>query len=302
MSEQFDDLFKAQTEKPTFDKALWSAQKKAEKQELFDLIDTTSNATMKNGYMIQSFFDIQLTANTSTGNTFLLLAQAPQSTELGDYSYWHARGASIKKGAKSIKLFEVDGEYRDKHEKTRQNYTVKNFFDISQTTAKRKEPHIQDIPIRVLLKELMNCCPSKFLPDTDNLLPDGLGARYIPETQTILIRYGMSGDDLFRTIGAEIAHAEIDRREVGYNRVEKSFDAFCVSYILCKRNGIDVTGYSFDTIPHSFETSDTKIFKKNLGDISRLAREINFKLQKNLDKNQFQTTQPDVRCGDGEVQ
>lgn len=283
-NEVFDDLIKEQANKPVYDKEKWIAEKKAEKQSLFELMDTTATATMKNGFLLQSFFNIHTATNSNVGNTFLIMAQFPNAVELGDYSYWHDKGTSIKCGAKGIKLFETNGEYKDKNGKPKQNYSVKNVFDISQTTAKRQEVE-NPTSIRDLLRALMNSCPIEYKADTDEQLPDGLGARYIPETQTILIRQNMSGEDLFRSIGAEITHAEIDRREAGYNRVEKSFDAVCVSYILCKRNGIDVTGYSFDSIPHSFETSDVKIFKKRLGDICRTAKGINYKIQKDLDKN-----------------
>ena len=59
-----------------------------------------------------------------------------------------------------------------------------------------------------------------------------------------------------------------------YNRGENAFVAYCVSYILCKRNGIDVSSYNFDKLPSTFFSMDVKEIRAELSKIRDTANDI----------------------------
>lgn len=257
---------------------------KNKRQQMYEWIEKQSTQVMKSGALLQSFLDVHYKTNTSVGNTMLLLEQMPAAREIGDFHYWSSKNARILKNSKSFKVFVANSEYKDKTGKLQTSYKIQNFFDISQTHCEGKCIPTPPIPIRSLLKNLMETCSVGFAVDKENQLPCTLEAKYVPEKHTILIQRGISNEELFRAISTEIAHVELDKHEPNYTRAEKSVDAECISYLLCKRNNIDAAHHIFDVAPQLLKNTDVADFKKHLGGITHLAKRIDYKLQKNLSK------------------
>ncbi len=72
----------------------------------------------------------------------------------------------------------------------------------------------------------------------------------------------------------EIARAELAADSPSYDRSATSFPAYCVSYMLCKRNGIDVSGYSFDRLPESIRSGDPQTIREELTKVRDTASNI----------------------------
>ena len=92
------------------------------------------------------------------------------------------------------------------------------------------------------------------------------------QDKVILIRQGMDAPDIFRALSQELAHAHMDRGE--YNRADCAFTAYCVSYMLCKRNSIAVDTFRFDRLPEAFKEMDAQGIRAELGKIRDVANEI----------------------------
>lgn len=92
------------------------------------------------------------------------------------------------------------------------------------------------------------------------------------KAKVILIRQGMDAPDIFRALSQELAHAHMDRGE--YNRADCAFTAYCVSYMLCKRNSIAVDTFRFDRLPEAFKEMDAQGIRAELGKIRDVANEI----------------------------
>ena len=94
----------------------------------------------------------------------------------------------------------------------------------------------------------------------------------------------MEADALFRSIAQEIAVAEFARGH--HKRSECEFDAYCVSYILCKRFGVSTDAYRFDKLPEKLSRQETKATITQLKEIRDTANKISDGMHQMLDAKQ----------------
>ena len=158
---------------------------------------------------------------------------------------------------------------------------MKKVFDISQTTARVKIQPAVSIDERPLLKALIYHPPVP-IQTVDELLSDA-GALYDHEQQVIFVRRGMGATDIFRSVSMELAHAEIATVKSDYTREGTAFSAYCVSYILCKKYGVDVAGYDFSTLPDTLCESDPQTQRAALTEIRDTAANISARMSRALE-------------------
>ena len=61
---------------------------------------------------------------------------------------------------------------------------------------------------------------------------------------------------IFRGLAQELARAHMDRD--GITCESPDFTAYSVSYMLCRRNGVPVEGFSFECLPESYAGMDAR--------------------------------------------
>lgn len=225
---------------------------------------------------MQSRFD-----RYSVGNALLITAQMPQATQFKDFDAWKENGVSIKKQQKGITILEPGEEYTREDGFVGVSYNVKKVFDISQTTSKDKEKAVVNRDERLLLKALINNSPAA-IKISEELL-DGVGALYQPETNEIAVRKGMDAQDIFRSVSQELAHAQLAAQSESYSRSEAGFKAYCASYMLCKKNGIDVSGYDFKNLPDNIREADAQSIRSELSSVREAVNDISARMAKVLE-------------------
>lgn len=279
----FDDLFTPQGG-PSFDKDAWAERKKAERQSLYDLADATAEAVSADGGKFQAYLDVQARFDRySATNALLVLAQMPQATQVRDYDGWKDAGVSVKRQPKHISILEPGDEYKREDGSIGTYYNVKKVFDISQTTARGKVQPTVSMDERLLLKALIHRSPVPMqMADT---LPNDMGAYYDHDQQVIFVRRGMEASDIFRSVSKELAHAELAAANGGYTRQDAAFAAYSVSYLLCRKYGVDVSGYDFSRLPDSFRESDPQGVRAVLTEIRDTAGEISGRMYRALEQN-----------------
>ena len=256
--------------KPKLSPEEYAKAKQEEKEAVYNLIDTAISDIVNNPAEFQKYLDTQARMDRySAANALLIYKQCPETTQLKDFNGWRDDNIRVKKGAKSISILEpVD--YTKADGSTGISYNVKKAFDISQTNSRQQAaPAVSHDP-RLLLKALINNAPCK-ISISENL-PENVYAAYQPQDKVILIRQGMDAPDIFRALSQELAHAHMDRGE--YNRADCAFTAYCVSYMLCKRNSIAVDTFRFDRLPEAFKEMDAQGIRAELGKIRDVANEI----------------------------
>ena len=72
-----------------FNKEEWAAQKKAQREEAYGLIDATCSEMMADGNVFQKYLEVQGRFDRySVNNAILVAAQMPEATQLKDYGSW----------------------------------------------------------------------------------------------------------------------------------------------------------------------------------------------------------------------
>lgn len=284
----FDDLFEARGQETfdnrAFDKDAWAEKKQAERDEVYALADKTTKEVSTDGEHYKAFLDVKarLIHYTAT-NTLLVLAQKPMATQLRDFDAWKEAGASIRKEETHIKILEPGGSYERADGSVGTGFNVKHVFDIAQTTAKpRQRPNpVRDD--RQLIAALIHRAPVQ-IQGVDEL-PSSMGALYDREQDVIFVRRGMEAGDIFRSLSKELAHAELAYTTPDYNRKDAAFAAYSVSYVVCRRYGIDVSGYDFNRMPERFREADSKDIRAELSIICDTAKEITGWMHRALEQN-----------------
>ncbi|MFB0921379.1 MAG: hypothetical protein QMB62_10960, partial [Oscillospiraceae bacterium] len=73
-----------------------------------------------------------------------------------------------------------------------------------------------------------------------------------------------------------------------YDRGDAAFTAYCVSYVFCKKEGFDVSRFSFDRMPESFAGMEPQAGRNELTRVRNVSSDIlenmNAKLEQQRDK------------------
>ncbi|SIR50187.1 hypothetical protein SAMN05880570_4015 [Paenibacillus sp. RU4T] len=248
---EWDELFQPQAfptdqrEQP-FDKEAWAQKKQELRQWTYETIDATTAAIAQNGEQFQHYLDVQSRFDLhSVSNALLILAQRPDATRIADFDAWKEQGVFIRRKETGFYILEPGEEYKREDGSTGVSYNPKKMFDVSQTTAPKKEP--PTLPDdRTRIKALTDRSP---VPITiGDALPAEVHALYQPDTRNILVRRGLGAGDIFRALAQELAHAEMDRGHNNYSRSSYNFQAYCAAYMLSKKFGVETASFRFGRV------------------------------------------------------
>ena len=264
-----------------FNKEEWAAQKQAQRQEAYELIDATCSQMMSDGGAFQQYLDVQGRFDRySVNNAILVSAQMPEATQLRDYSSWKQSRVYVNKNAQKVTILEPGKEYERDDGSKAVGYNAKVVYDISQTSAKDRQQPQEEKTMRELVSAMIDASPVSFVPVDDLEMP----AFYDSGQQTIFIRTGMTEEQLFVSMAKEVSAAVFDFKH-GESRDASDFKSFCVAYMVSSRYGVDTKGFSFDKLPKEFEGMETQEFKGELGSMRDVLGEIQSDMYKSLEKN-----------------
>lgn len=264
-----------------FDKAEWAAQKQAQRQEAYELIDNTCSEMMADGESFRQYLDVQGRFDRySVANAVLVSAQMPEATQLKDYNAWKQSRVYVNKDAQKIVILEPSKEYTRDDGTKAVGYNAKVVYDISETSAKDRQQAQEPKTMRELVSAMIDASPVPFVPVADLEIP----AYYDSKQQTIFIKTGLSEEQLFVSMAKEVSAAVFDFKH-NESRDASDFKSFCVAYMVSTRYGVDTRGFSFDRLPREFSEMDTQVFKGELGSMRDVLGEIQSDMFKSLEKN-----------------
>ena len=264
-----------------FDKAEWAAQKQAQRQEAYELIDNTCSEMMADGESFRQYLDVQGRFDRySVANAVLVSAQMPEATQLKDYNAWKQSRVYVNKDAQKIVILEPSKEYTRDDGTKAVGYNAKVVYDISETSAKDRQQAQEPKTMRELVSAMIDASPVPFVPVADLEIP----AYYDSKQQTIFIKTGLSEEQLFVSMAKEVSAAVFDFKH-NESRDASDFKSFCVAYMVSSRYGVDTRGFSFDRLPREFSEMDTQVFKGELGSMRDVLGEIQSDMFKSLEKN-----------------
>lgn len=258
----FDDLFEQPAaeaapqpepqEKPK--KEWWQIKEEKQRRDAYARLDRMFKAFSEGSGDIRGYLDIHSRFDRySARNALLIYDRCPHAQRIGNYKYWAERGVEIPKSERRnpIVILEPGNPYTRKDGSIGQNFYAKEVYDISQTSARgQQEPQVA-YDERILLKALINNPPVP-IRAVDQLTANGAGAMYDPAQDAILVQKGMSAQDIFRCVSLELAHVQLARGNDAYSREADGSQAYAVSYMICKKYGVDVQIYNVDRLKEAF--------------------------------------------------
>ena len=266
-----------------FDKAEWAAQKQAQRQEAYEMIDNTCSEMMADGESFRQYLDVQGRFDRySVANAVLVSAQMPEATQLKDYNAWKQSRVYVNKDAQKIVILEPSKEYTRDDGSKAVGYNAKVVYDISETSAKDRQQAQEPKTMRELVSAMIDASPVPFVPVVDLEIP----AYYDSKQQTIFIKTGLTEEQLFVSMAKEVSAAVFDVKH-NESRDASDFKSFCVAYMVSTRYGVDTRGFSFDRLPREFSEMDTQVFKGELGSMRDVLGEIQSDMFKSLEKNKL---------------
>lgn len=279
----YDDLFENQRVDNSSDqipKEDYAARKKAERDDVFTLSDSTALEVASDDGKFQQYLDVQSRFDRySAVNTLLILAQKPDSTRLADFDRWKSLGGFVKPGQSAISILEPH-EYIKEDGMRGIGYNVKKVFDISQVDARKVKPIISPpYTERQLLAALISNAPMKI--SGVESLSGNLGAYTDPQTGEIFVRKRMEFFDTFRSVTQELCYAGIEQD--GKNTANPHFTAYCATYLICKKYGVNTQDLNFESAPAMFRGFEAQQVKQELSAIRDTAEIITERMAKHLD-------------------
>ena len=211
-----------------FDKAEWAAQKQAQRQEAYELIDNTCSEMMSSGDSFRQYLDVQGRFDRySVNNAILVSAQMPEATQLKEKAAWKQSRVYVNKDAQKVVILEPSKEYTREDGSKAVGYNAKEVYDISETSAKDRQEAQEKKSMRELVSALIDASPVPFVPVADLEMP----AYYDSEQQSIFIRTGLNEEQLFVSMAKEVSAAVFDFKH-NESREASEFKSYCVAYML----------------------------------------------------------------------
>lgn len=286
----FDDLFEEvaqekaeQPELSPFDMDEYKARKQQERSDIYALLDSTAEEIKGSGELFQTYLDVQARFDRySVNNALLITAQMPEATKLADFDTWKDANVNVNRGETAISILEPGKEYEKQDGSIGTSFNVKKVFDISQTNSRERVTPTVTRDERLLLKSLITNAPCKMT--ISEAMSERLNAIYKPDEKTIFVRQGMDAPTIFKNLSNELAHAHMDHGD--YRRNENTITAYFVSYVLCKRYGVSVDTFKFDSMPEQYSKMTTQEFRAELGKIRDVAGEISRDINRVLESQE----------------
>ena len=217
----------------------------------------------------------------SAGNIALAMIQDPQATMFATTDRWRTLGRNVAEMEKSsgIQIFA-----RSPLEK---GYTLTN-DDITQTTGrdvKRTELKNGTPGMETALATLLNYSVVPVVVDNDLPTP----AFYDSQSMELAIQPNYPDNEAFAAIATEIALARFHNKgaNTGYNREECTLDADSVSYILCRRFGIDRNPPDLSNLGDLYEGWDAQDVRQALTSIQEMSKQIGGAIERDTAPKQY---------------
>ncbi len=273
-----DEIFEGEEkEKPAFNKEEWAKQQQENRSKAYEMLESATEE-IRNPDIFMQYLEVQSRFDRySVSNALLVAYQMPEASRLCDAKTWKEHHVFIQKGERGIIILEPGKEFKRQDGTVGTNYNAKKVFDVSQTTSKRKSVEPMRYNEKLLVKALVKTSPVPVEISTD--MDKDTSAIYRPDKKCILIRKGMPGDEIFRSLSKEIAHARLDNGD--YSREKYELAASAISFIACEKVGIEP--YKIESSKDLFDGMEAKDIRSQLGTIRSEANSISVTIQKTID-------------------
>lgn len=258
---------------------LWRAQQQAERENIVAMQDAGVNEITTNPEMYARYLEMQGDNPTySIGNIALIMVAMPQATVIGTRDRWRSLNRSIlgDEKNKGVKIFAKDPMGR--------GYALTDAYDVTQTQGRDLKHTVLcegGRGMETAIKTVLNYSVVPVSIDKELTVP----AYYDSGRMELAINPNFPDHEAFASITAEVAHSRMHAKGVcaGYNRDECDLDAQSISYILCRRFGVERPIPDTAALPELYEGWDTQERRRALDNIQDLSKKMGRSIDKNLE-------------------
>lgn len=296
MDTNFDSILNVSAVPQDDRTAAFIAESKNNRNRCYEMSEQMTEAVAADGQAFQAYLDVQSKFHRYTANNALLImAQKPEAEKIGDYGYWKDQGAFVKRQERGnpILIMEPGKEYEREDGSIGTYYNAKKVYDISQTSMDKKIQPQAEITDKQLIRALVSSPPAAIVTAEPDQMPEGRGAFFEPEEKCIYVRKGMDAQEIFKCLTPELALAGFADGEKDYDCSGDMFHAYCASYMLCKKYGIDTQDFNFDNAPEFFEGMEPQEVRAELSKARDAVNRISSRMAKVLERDRSQNSQPE---------
>lgn len=271
-------------------KAAFIAESRNNRSRCYELSEQITAEIATDSERFQQYLDVQAKFDRYTANNALLImAQRPEAEKLGDYGYWREQGAYVKRSERQnpVLILEPGKEYEREDGSIGTYYNAKKLYDISQTSIKEQSHSPEKIDERQLIRALINNPPANIVTAEPEQIPEDKGAWFESEENCIYVRKGMSAQEIFQCLTPELVLAGFADGNPDYDRDEDTFHAYCASYMLSKKYGMDTSEFDFYAAPDFFEGMEPQEVRAELGKARDAANHISSRMEKMFEQNRM---------------
>lgn len=260
----------------------WKQERQMERENFTDMQNVGIDEITKSQQAYAHYLDLQGDNPTySAGNIALIHMQLPEATVFGTVERW-----------KSVGRFVLDDERQNgakvfSRSPQGKGYILADAYDITQTQGRELvRPALQEESRKmdIALRRILDFTQVPVMQDNDLSTP----AFYDEDKMTLVINPNTSDHEAFAAIATEIALVRFHNkgRSAGYSREDCELDAQSVSYILCRRFGIDRAKPDMSRLPELYAGWRTEDRKKALDSIQDMSKMIGRTIERSITPQQ----------------
>ena len=264
-----------------YDKDAYIKKKREQLDQAYKTIDEAVEELKNSPEFFNQYLNIQSRFDMYTPRNALLIAkQLPTAMQLKERKDWVEAKITFKERyPKKIIIIEPRESYVNKDGKTITPYNAKEVIDISETNIKPSiKSYDKKMVLQALLLELKN---SGIAIKAVDSLENGKMCDWNKEENAIFIQKTDNFDLAIEAIAGELAKISLyeNTNEIDNDKAE------CISYMICKKYGIDVPTESINKLAKKYSDMESQDIINDLTSMKEVVLDINSRMGQNLELN-----------------
>lgn len=266
------------TQKTAADTA-WKEERQMERENVNAMQDAGITEITSNPEAYARYLEVQGDNPAySAGNIALVSFQLPEATVFGTRDRWKTLNRSVldTEKDKGAKIFA-----RSPFGK---GYVLADAYDVSQTQGRDLKKAVLQDDSKEMESALTTVLNYAVVPVViDKELP--VAAFYDQKNMELAINPDFPDGEAFAAIAAEVAHSRFHAKGAvpGYNREEYDLDAQSVSYLLCRRFGVERELPDVSGVAELYEGLEAQERRYALDSIQDVSKKMGRSIEKNLE-------------------
>ena len=256
----------------------WKLQRQADRDNATAMQDSGIVEIASNPEMYLRYLELQGdNPHYSPGNIALAMFQNPNVTQFGTREKWKSIGRSIMDAEvnKSFQIFSRASFGK--------GYTLAPAYDISQTYGREvKTVQLENgsPEMEAALRTVLNYTVAQVVIDEHMDTP----AFYDAERMELAVNPNYPDNEAFAAIAAEIAHCRMHAKGVNnyYTRGECDLDAQSVSYMLCRRFGVERDVPDLSRLAELYGDWTPQEVRQALDSVQDMSKKIGNSIERNI--------------------